>query len=1370
MKTKLTILKLTIILCSIFATTAVFGQNTWFWTGAGDGTNLDVAANWTPSGGPPVPNNLDICEWNGLTTSNLVLTIGTSGALGGSSGSTRGLTPYLTVLQTNSVQIGTRGGANSGTIRLNGVTLDPGAAPFILGDTNLQYFVDVVWGGVAGQNHDLLNNSTNPATIYPNVQNRYGGGGNHNMIIDGSGDWNIHHYLITQNGSGTTVNKLGTGTMRWYGTNIPPIVLNSIINSPVTFNAGTIILETYDLLNSQAIQNNTTVTNVLIYNDTANAGLCNLSGAIAGPLALTVSAGRLELSGANTFSGGNVTLSGGELTVNQQENPTVSGPLGLGGAISGPITFAGGTLGYSSVNTYDYSSRFDTAAGQAYSIDVPGGQAVAFATGLTSSGGSLAKAGSGTLTITGVSSYSGATTVSGGALVFAKGAKTGTGPVTVAGGGTLGVTDPAGSQVTASTLTLSDGSALSFYNVTNPITPPLGVTSLVSAGTTTINVVSGVFANNTSYPLFAWDSGSAPGVSLGILNGALGNLSINGNEIQLNITALADNWNGNVDGNWTTALNWISGGGPATYVDPTPVVFGDSALGTTTVTVNALVQPKSVTFNNSSLTYSVASSGGNNIGGVGTLAKLGGGTATLSGGANTYTGVTTVSGGILSVSTLTNGGSVSDIGEANNTAANLVLNGGTLQYTGPAASVDRLFTLNPAGGAIDASGSGALYLDNVGSILVSGGGLHALVLTGALADTNTLAAVLSDGTGGGSASLTKNGAGTWIVTGTNTYSGGTIINSGTLQVGASPSGSLGSGNVDDESVLVFKRSGTLLVPGVISGNGSVGVTGGGTIILANNNTYKGGTTISNANDTLQIGNGGASGSLYSAGGVVDNGTFAFNGTGISTLEGGNALISGPGNVIVSGNGGLFQAEGPNSYTGWTLINSGATFQPCTGNEGSLISSVVTNNGTLKFVRQDWGIYGYTNNIVGTGRVWKDVNNFNAGDVTLLGTNTYTGNTFIAGGGLVLGDGATPGLGSIVGSVMFTNSVVSDVAKYLEFNRPDNLTFTNPITGLGSAANMGFVLQNCTNVLTLTGNNTYSGGTVISNGIVQVGNGGPSGSIGSGAVVLASQTTNCEIVFDVSANVAVSIITAPGTNATLGVSSLFGTVTNAGTGSLVQFGSGTLTIGPTNNYIGSTTVSNGTLVVTGGSLGGDMDVSGGILVAGGVGSVSTLTVGGNMNISAGTVVATLNKSLSPTSTLFSVAGAINATGGSLKLVNYGPALVANDTFTIFSEPVIGGGAITIVPVGFTVENDLASSGSVKVLSALPQPTITAALSAGQLTLSWPAGWIGLHLQSQTNALTKGLSTNWVNIPGTDTSDSYLITPDKTQPTVFYRLAP
>ena len=109
------------------------------------------------------------------------------------------------------------------------------------------------------------------------------------------------------------------------------------------------------------------------------------------------------------------------------------------------------------------------------------------------------------------------------------------------------------------------------------------------------------------------------------------------------------------------------------------------------------------------------------ISGSGGLLKFGTGTFTDSG-VNTYTGGTTIQAGILSVGTLANGGSPSGIGASTNAAGNLAFNGGTLQYTGPAVSTDRLFTLYTAGGTIDASGTGALSFVNTGFVALSVGG------------------------------------------------------------------------------------------------------------------------------------------------------------------------------------------------------------------------------------------------------------------------------------------------------------------------------------------------------------------------------------------------------------------------------------------------------------------------------------------------------------------------------------------------------------------------------------------------------------------------------------------------------------------------
>ena len=177
-------------------------------------------------------------------------------------------------------------------------------------------------------------------------------------------------------------------------------------------------------------------------------------------------------------------------------------------------------------NTFDYSSRFSSAANQAFSIDTAG-QNVTFtnSTGLASSGGTLTKIGSGTLTLAGPSTYSGLTTIRAGKLVF-QGSKSGSGDITVGDSTALGVTST-GTPMAPGTLTLgtSGGVTLEFNDVTSTTTAPLAAGTLSSAGTVTFNISSGTLTPGQSYPLLSWTSGSAPEVSLGILNGFVGDLS-----------------------------------------------------------------------------------------------------------------------------------------------------------------------------------------------------------------------------------------------------------------------------------------------------------------------------------------------------------------------------------------------------------------------------------------------------------------------------------------------------------------------------------------------------------------------------------------------------------------------------------------------------------------------------------------------------------------------------------------------------------------------------------------------------------------------------------------------------------------------------
>jgi fibronectin-binding autotransporter adhesin len=217
-------------------------------------------------------------------------------------------------------------------------------------------------------------------------------------------------------------------------------------------------------------------------------------------------------------------------------------------------------------------------------------------------------------------------------------------------------------------------------------------------------------------------------------------------------------------------------------------------------------------------TVSGAISNFNGSGTAGALRKDGAGALVLSSSSSSYTGRTeTMSGGVLSVSKLANGGSNSSIGASTNAAGNLVLaNGTTLRYTGSGDSTDRLFTIDGSGTglgvAIDASGSGALNFTNTGSVANSvSGQSRTLTLEGSSTENNTFATRISNN-GAGAVSVAKSGAGKWILAGNNTYTGATIVNAGTLLV----DGSIAAG-----STVSVAAGATLGGSGTISGVANV---------------------------------------------------------------------------------------------------------------------------------------------------------------------------------------------------------------------------------------------------------------------------------------------------------------------------------------------------------------------------------------------------------------------------------------------------------------------------------------------------------------------------------------------------------------------
>lgn len=203
------------------------------------------------------------------------------------------------------------------------------------------------------------------------------------------------------------------------------------------------------------------------------------------------------------------------------------------------------------------------------------------------------------------------------------------------------------------------------------------------------------------------------------------------------------------------------------------------------------------------------------------ITKAGTGILTLSG-TNTYTGVTTISAGILEASVLANGSSNSGIGASSNVAANLVFGAptSTLRYIGSSdVTIDRGFTMSSGAGGgatIESSGTGTLSFNNTVAINYGAASqTRTLTLGGTNTGNNIFGKVIANNTS--ATSLVKSGAGKWVLDRTNTYTGTTSVNTGTLLV---------NGSIQTSSLTTVASGAT------IGGSGTIGaltVSSGGFI-------------------------------------------------------------------------------------------------------------------------------------------------------------------------------------------------------------------------------------------------------------------------------------------------------------------------------------------------------------------------------------------------------------------------------------------------------------------------------------------------------------------------------------------------------------
>ena len=254
-----------------------------------------------------------------------------------------------------------------------------------------------------------------------------------------------------------------------------------------------------------------------------------------------------------------------------------------------------------------------------------------------------------------------------------------------------------------------------------------------------------------------------------------------------------------------------------------------------------------------------------------------------------------------------------------------------------------------------------------------------------------------------------------------------------------------------------------------------------------------------------------------------------------------------------------------------------------------------NNSTQNFILQ--GVAG-----IATGSLTKA----GAGILTIANANTYSGGTTLYEGGLKVGTDGALGSGPLTlrGGTLSSNSATARSLSNAVFVQ-GNITLGDPATAgklnfsgsvdLGAAtrelaiasdvvvagvvANGGLIKAG-SGTLTLSGANTYAGGTVLTAGTLAVTSPGSLGDA-SGALTFAGNST---MLYNASYQILRNFSIATGVFATLDSNgfSLTQTSVISGDGGLIKAGAGTFTLAGINLYTGGTTVSGGTLAVSGGS--------------------------------------------------------------------------------------------------------------------------------------------------------------------------------------------
>ncbi|QOV90168.1 autotransporter-associated beta strand repeat-containing protein [Humisphaera borealis] len=817
---------------------------------------------------------------------------------------------------------------------------------------------------------------------------------------------------------------------------------------------------------------------------------------------------------------------------------------------------------------------------------------------ITSAGGAISKTGSGSLTLSGASTFNTGFNLDQGSLIFgATSAGTlptitngpvGTGTLSIAGGTTLlsdGTVRTVGNAVVVNgdftvggvtagnSVILSGAVGLGATGRTVTVTSPAVTATLSGALTST---ASGTALTKAGVGTLVLSSaanslnGAGVVVSEGVLKNGVANAIPNASLLTVNAGAVYDL------NNFGQALQTLAGGGVVTNSGGTAqtlVVGGASAAD-------------------------VATNATSDFGGVLTnaaqslnLTKSGIGTLTLSGTASSYTGVTNVAAGTLVVSKLADGGLPSSIGQSTGVAANLVLgNGTTLRYTGAGDSTNRAMTIG-TGAFLDASGTGAINLSGTAALTLSGTNTaRTLTLTGTNKGTNTLAALIGDN-GTGATTLAKTGVGTWILNNaTNAYTGPTTISAGSLRVqGTSALGATAGGttvsngaNLQIDGVNIGTESLTLSGNGILSAGALTGTgiaESAGTITLLTSSSIG-----SSGTDNLTL-----SGSVIGTGGLTKagTGTVTLSGATANTFSGLTAVKSGTLDLNKTAGVNAIVGDGVGSKTTPDVLINGGTLRLVGNNQMADTVFVLMTSGTFDINGKTETIFHFTN----SGGVYKSPR---GSSLTVLDP-TWTG-----GSNDVLGND--------------TYGATTDPA--LEISGGINTIHGDESTGQGAGSITlvsSFIFSGAGNPnLTISGDR-FTAARLILNSNVTV-NPGTNATITSGPALLDQGPPNHTIIVDPnqtgvipgkielgSANRTITV----GSGGSLGITAV---VQSTG-GGLTKDGPGTLTLSAANFYAGPTSITAGTLIANGSITSATASAAGTLAGKGTVTGPVSITAGG-----------------------------------------------------------------------------------------------------------------------------------------------------------------